>query len=166
MIRREIIKFLIVPIASGLVAGAIVAAVIGFSRGDAPTPAGASESAAPAGMEFGASAEPQRTTTRGCTTAVARTTGAIPAGSRPREARDERYLVRAGDTLWGIATRYYADAAAAMKRIKRRSGLRRDELLAGEILVLPATGRRSDGVPENQSCQSGEAATDDAAREP
>lgn len=69
-----------------------------------------------------------------------------PAGRQRREqtVADEQYLVRPGDTLWGIATRHYGNASTAMQAIKRRNGLRRDTVFAGEVLVLPATGRTSE----------------------
>jgi nucleoid-associated protein YgaU len=160
MIRTQIITLFVAALASGLAAVAVVATFTDSPPAGIATPADASERAAPP--------EPRWATTRGCSAASSPTTGAIPAGSRTREARDERYLVRPGDTLWGLAIRYYEDedAAAAMKRIKRRNGFRRDKLLAGEILVLPAVGRKGDGSRANESCWAGEAATDDAALEP
>jgi nucleoid-associated protein YgaU len=158
MIRTQIITLFVAALASGLAAVAVVATFTDSPPAGIATPADASGRAAPP--------EPRWATTRGCSAASSPTTGAIPAGSRTREARDERYLVRPGDTLWGIATRYYEDVATAMMRIKRRNGFRRDKLLAGEILVLPAADRRSDGLRESESCRGGEAAPDDAVLEP
>lgn len=65
------------------------------------------------------------------------------AGTEAAPAGEERYVVRPGDTLWGIASRHYADAVQGMKRIKRANRLKRDKVLAGETLVLPAAGRSS-----------------------
>lgn len=77
-----------------------------------------------------------------------------PANPRTHERREIRYVVKPGDTLWGIAAAHYEDVAAAMSRIKKRNGLRRDNVLAGEALVLPAGGRRSDGEPRNSSSRT------------
>ena len=149
---------LAVALTSGLAGVAVVALLNGgdFFSVKEGTPADASSppAAAPA---------PARETAAGCTAATSRTTGAAPA----RNARHgERYLVKTGDTLWGIATRGYDDTAAAMRRIKRRNGLKRDTLLAGEVLVLPAAGRRSEGSRADDGCRPDDAATDDAAAAP
>ena len=67
----------------------------------------------------------------------------VMARVEPGEKRGAvRYLVRRGDTLWDIAARHYDDAAEAMERIKRRNRLDRENVLAGETLVLPGRGRR------------------------
>ena len=59
-----------------------------------------------------------------------------------REKRPElRYVVKRGDTLWAIAARHYRDAERAMRTIKRRNGLERETVFAGEVLVLPPDGR-------------------------
>ena len=140
---------MLLALASGVVAVAVVAAVtdgplveIGTSA-DTPDRAAASPGQAETGRNAAATSE---------------TTGACPA-SEPvtREAfSDERYVVRAGDTLWGIATGHYEDAAAAMARIKRRNRLQRDTLLAGEVIVLPAAGRRGGGPLAEGSCPAAE----------
>jgi LysM repeat protein len=59
-----------------------------------------------------------------------------------------RYVVKRGDTLWAIAARHYDDVSDGMGRIKARNGLRRDKVLAGEVLILPAAGRRDAPTPE------------------
>ena len=56
---------------------------------------------------------------------------------------DVRYLVKRGDTLWEIAARHYEDPVSGMRRIKKRNGFTRNKVLAGEVLVLPATERAS-----------------------
>ena len=61
---------------------------------------------------------------------------------RRAQPREFRYIVRPGDTLSGIAARNYVDAGAGMRRIKRRNGLRREAVFAGEVLLLPAPDRR------------------------
>ena len=61
------------------------------------------------------------------------------AAHNPTRA-DARYIVKRGDTLWGIAASHYEDVASGMRRIKKRNGLGRDYVLAGEVLVLPGAG--------------------------
>ena len=51
---------------------------------------------------------------------------------------EERYVVRAGDTLWAIAAgRYAGDPREAIWRIKERNGLERSSLSPGQVLYLP-----------------------------
>jgi LysM repeat protein len=55
--------------------------------------------------------------------------GASPGG---------RYVVRSGDTLWGIASEHYGgDVRAAVWRIRDRNALAGSGLLPGQVLVLP-----------------------------
>jgi nucleoid-associated protein YgaU len=68
--------------------------------------------------------------------------GARPTSARTQKARPVRYVVKRGDTLWAIAARHYDDVAEGMRRIRVRNGLKREHVLAGEVLVLPAAGRR------------------------
>jgi nucleoid-associated protein YgaU len=159
MTKRKMTKVLALAVTSGFAAVAVAATVTDEPPAEVGTAAEARGPAAPA---------PGRATTGGSTAATARATSARPAVEPgTREALDdERYLVRAGDTLWDIATRHYQDPSAAMERIKRRNGLRREMLLAGEVLVLPAAGRRSEGSRADENCPADEAATDDAPPAP
>jgi LysM repeat protein len=53
-------------------------------------------------------------------------------------AADERYRVRAGDTLWSIAAqRYHGDLRQAVWRIQRESDLESSGLRPGQVLRLP-----------------------------
>jgi LysM repeat protein len=147
-IKRQTIKALLLALASGLVGVAVVATLTDGPLAEIRRPAPTPELATPA---LG------RAATGGSTAP----TGACPAAEpRTREAfAVERYRVRAGETLWGIATRHYEDASAAMARIKRRNALQRDTLLAGEVIVLPVAGRRGGGPLAGESCPAADGAT-------
>ena len=74
---------------------------------------------------------------------VARERASAPkAPTKSQPVGEVRYVVNRGDTLWGIAARRYRDPAEGMLLIKRRNALERENVLAGEVLVLPAAGRR------------------------
>ena len=151
----------IITVLTSAAASALAAAVIVVTFADSP-PAGIATQADRS--RLAASPTPEREQTVGCT-AASRTTDAGAAEARSGKPTSERYLVRAGDTLWGIADRLYDDPAQAMGRIKRRNGLRRDMLLAGEVLVLPAEGRRGEGPLEGEGCVVDQAVTDGAPPE-
>ena len=54
-------------------------------------------------------------------------------------APETRYVVRAGDTLWAIASaRYEGDPREAIWRIQERNGLEDAWLQPGEVLMLPS----------------------------
>ena len=49
-----------------------------------------------------------------------------------------RYVVRPTDTLWSIATRYYAgDPREGIWKLQQRNGLEGTTLVPGQRLVLP-----------------------------
>jgi nucleoid-associated protein YgaU len=155
--RRKLIKFSALALVGG-VAG--LAVVVALAEGpEVVTPAAAPRSPAAASG---------RATNGGTDAATSRATAVSQAGKAGTRKTfdDERYRVKTGDTLWALAERYYEDPSAAMKRIKRRNGLRRDMLLAGEVLVLPPTGRRSEGSGADESCLADAATRDDAPAAP
>jgi LysM repeat protein len=50
----------------------------------------------------------------------------------------DRYRVRAGDTLWGIATAHFAgDPREGVWELQRRNGLAGAVIQPGQVLVLP-----------------------------
>jgi len=57
-----------------------------------------------------------------------------PAEAQPSEIR---YLVKPGDTLWEIAASNFHDIGEGMQAIRRRNDLKRQKVLAGEVLVIP-----------------------------
>jgi LysM repeat protein len=64
---------------------------------------------------------------------------AVFARSSGASGPAERYRVRAGDTLWGIAsTRYAGDPREGVWKIQQRNHLRTASIAAGQVLVLPS----------------------------
>ena len=61
----------------------------------------------------------------------------VPPDGQPSELR---YLVKPGDTLWDIAAANYDDVGGGMRAIRLRNGLKRQKVLAGEVLVIPLEG--------------------------
>jgi LysM repeat protein len=61
----------------------------------------------------------------------------VPPAGQPSELR---YLVKPGDTLWDIAVANYDDVGGGMRAIRLRNGLKRQKVLAGEVLVIPLEG--------------------------
>ena len=61
--------------------------------------------------------------------------------ARPSQSAgpETRYVVRAGDTLWAIATDHYAgDPRKAVWRIEQRNGVTGRPLEAGMVIYLPS----------------------------
>jgi hypothetical protein len=146
----KVVTVLFVAVLSGLVGVAVVATVTDASPAELLTPADARGRKAPT----------QAAATVASTAGTLPTTHARAAVEPPARTAsdDERYLVRRGETLWGIANRHYENASAGMERIKTRNGLERDMLLAGEVLILPAVDRRSERSEADETCPTNEAA--------
>ena len=163
MIPSATIKVFVMMLASGIGVGfAVVAMLADGPPVHVETPADAFAPAAPT-ADAAATAD-------GLTAAPSPETVGGPAESAaPEIFHEERYLVRRGDTLWDIAARHYVDPPEAMRRIKKRNRLKRDSVLAGEILVLPTGGRRSADT-STEADESGPAdeaaATEDAPLAP
>ena len=63
---------------------------------------------------------------------------AVAVHSSGGAGRPQLYTVRAGDTLWEIASSHYAgDPREAIERVERRNGLRSATLQPGQRLILP-----------------------------
>jgi nucleoid-associated protein YgaU len=64
---------------------------------------------------------------------------AVAARQSSGAGHPQNYRVRAGDTLWSIASAHYAgDPRDAVWRIERRNRLAGAALEPGQVLVLPA----------------------------
>jgi LysM repeat protein len=64
---------------------------------------------------------------------------AVAARQSSGAAHQQRYRVKAGDTLWSIAAAHYAgDPREAVWKIERRNHLDDASIQPGELLVLPA----------------------------
>ncbi|MCC6222057.1 MAG: LysM peptidoglycan-binding domain-containing protein [Thermoleophilia bacterium] len=58
--------------------------------------------------------------------------------ARGEDARAERYVVEAGDTLWVIAERRYdGDPREGVWLIRERNGIGSGSIQPGQVLVLP-----------------------------
>lgn len=65
------------------------------------------------------------------------------AGDDARAYTGERYVVRAGDTLWGVATAHYGDSCdprRAVWELRVVNRLAGPTLRPGQVLVLPRLG--------------------------
>jgi nucleoid-associated protein YgaU len=50
----------------------------------------------------------------------------------------ERYRIRAGDSLWGIALQHYAgDPREGVWKLEQANGLRSSMIVPGQVLILP-----------------------------
>ena len=76
-------------------------------------------------------------TTHETVTVVTQAGQEVPPDGQPPELR---YLVKPGDTLWDIAAANYDDIGGGMRTIRLRNGLKRQKVLAGEVLVIPLEG--------------------------
>jgi len=71
--------------------------------------------------------------------AIATLLGAVLARQSTGAGREQRYVVRPGDTLWAIASaRYAGDPREGVWRIERRNHLSGAAITPGERLVLPS----------------------------
>jgi len=69
-------------------------------------------------------------------------------GLRPEGWTDERYTVKAGDTLHGISKSF----GVAVEALKKANGLEGDGIKARQVLIIPVQGeRRAEGSPKKYS---------------
>jgi LysM repeat protein len=59
------------------------------------------------------------------------------AHSSDASGPEQRYVVRAHDTLWSIASSGYSDPREGVWEIQQRNGLEGTVLVPGQVLVLP-----------------------------
>ena len=61
-----------------------------------------------------------------------------PSRSAPSSGGGKTYIVKKGDTLWGIAQRTYGDGKQYRKIIAANPSIKGDRLNAGQKIVLPS----------------------------
>ncbi len=60
-----------------------------------------------------------------------------PAANDAKPAAGTKYVVKRGDTLWGIATRTYGDGRQYKKIVAANPAIKGERVNAGQTIVLP-----------------------------
>jgi LysM repeat protein len=76
------------------------------------------------------------------TTAAGETPAPTPTATTPPATGGFEYVVKAGDTLWGLAIRF----GTTVEAIKSANGLTSDIIYKGDTLTIPSTGDGGTGV--------------------